>query len=64
MREEVLLRWHGLVQPKEGVVLHAHLPEVLAGSVAHHVEAQQRLSRLTLRGGTEEWRKRRENTAV
>lgn len=51
MSEEVLLGGDGLLQPEEGVVLHAGLPQVLAGPVVHHVEAQQRLSGLRLHGG-------------
>lgn len=48
MREEVLLRWDGLLQSEEGVVLHAGLPQVLTGPIVDHVETQQRLPSLIL----------------
>lgn len=48
MSEEVLLRWDGPLQPEEGVVLHAGLPQVLTGPVVDHVEAQQSLPGLIL----------------
>lgn len=48
MSEEVLLRWDGPLQPEEGVVLHAGLPQVLTGPVVDHVEAQQSLTGLIL----------------
>lgn len=48
MSKEVLLRWDGPLQPEEGVVLHAGLPQVLTGPIVHHVETQQRLPSLSL----------------
>lgn len=53
MREEVLLWWDRPLQSEEGVVLHAGLPQVFAGSIVDHVETQQRLPRLCLYGGGE-----------
>ena len=49
--EEVLMGGNGPVQPEEGVVLHAGLPQVLTSPVVHHVEAQQCLPGLALRAG-------------
>lgn len=51
MSEEVLLWWDGPLQPEEGVVLHAGLPQVFTGPVVHHVETQQRLPGLSLCAG-------------
>lgn len=46
--EEVLLWWDGPLQPEEGVVLHAGLPQVFTGPIVHHVETQQRFPGLSL----------------
>lgn len=46
--KEVLLRGDGPLQPKEGVVLHASLPQVLTGPIVHHVETQKCLPGLIL----------------
>lgn len=53
MAEEILLGRHRPVQPEEGVVLHAGLPQVLASTVADHVESQQCFSHLMLVVGGE-----------
>lgn len=37
-----------MVEPKKGMMFNAGLPEVLTGSVVHHVETQHSISRVIL----------------